>query len=230
MITKSVVLDDVPITIIKKARLKNWYLRVRPPEGEVTVTIPYRANMDEVYAFVRSKMPTIKKAREKILSRTEAKHREYISGETHYLWGVPYELQVLHDGNKVRVEKKDGKIFLTVPEQFSLEMKEKVMLEWYRSEMQQAMWAVIERCEARMNLHAAEYRIKNMRTRWGTCNILHRRIWLNLQLAKKPMECLEYIIVHELVHLWERNHTPRFHALVGQYYPNWKETKKLLEK
>lgn len=230
MITKSVVLDDVPITIIKKARLKNWYLRVRPPEGEVTVTIPYRANMDEVYVFVRSKMPTIKKAREKILYRTEEKYREYISGETHYLWGNPYELQVQHEGKKIYVEKKEEKIFLTVPENFTLEMKEKVLLEWYRYEMQQAMWAVIERCEKRMNLHAAEYRIKNMRTRWGTCNTFQRRIWLNLQLAKKPLECLEYIIVHELVHLWERNHTPRFHALVEKYYPTWKEAKKLLEK
>ena len=121
------------------------------------------------------------------------------------------------------------KIVMTVPEDATEDQREKLMTEWYRKEIKRALPAVTKRCEQLMSLHADEYRVKNMKTKWGTCNISERRIWINLQLVKKAPECLEYVVTHELVHLLERNHTHRFHALVEQFYPTWRDAKKLLE-
>ena len=124
-------------------------------------------------------------------------------------------MQVIYEGKQQKIIKTPTKPVMTVPEGTSTEVKEKLFIEWYRQELSRV-------------LDANEIRIKNMRTRWGTCNIDKRRIWINLQLAKKPVECLEYVVVHELVHLLEKNHTHRFYALVEQYYPTWREAKKLL--
>ena len=117
---------------------------------------------------------------------------------------------------------------MTAPEGATTDAKERVFIEWYRQELKRVLQTVIWRCEKKTGVHAEEFRIKNMKTKWGTCNIEKRRIWINLQLAKKPMECLEYVVIHELVHLLEKNHTHRFNALVGEFYPTWKEAKKML--
>ena len=222
------IIGGMPIEIIKKKNLKNLYVRINPPEGKVIVSSPSDCPDDEIRLFVLKKMPEITKVRDRMLSQARQTEREYVSGEAHYLWGKPYRLQVIYEGNKYVITKAPNKIILTAPVGATKESRERAFNEWYRQELNRVLEGVVSRCEAKTHLHANEYKIKNMRTKWGTCNIPKKRIWINLQLAKKPVECLDYIVIHELVHLIEQNHTHRFHALVEDFYPTWKEARKLL--
>ncbi|MCD8131258.1 MAG: M48 family metallopeptidase [Lachnospiraceae bacterium] len=229
MRNKEVVIGGLPVEISRKSNQKNIYIRVKPPEGNVTVSAPARVPDREIERFVLKKMPEIMKARDKVLARERQNSREYISGETQYLWGRPYPLQVVYGGTRGNVIRTPEKIVMTVPEGTETEAREALLNEWYRGELKQALEGAVLRCENRTGLHAEEYRIKNMKTRWGTCNIQKRRIWINLQLAKKPVECLDYVVIHELVHLLEKNHTRRFYALVEGFCPAWREAEGLLK-
>jgi len=229
MISKlNVEIGGIPIEIVKKQNLKNLYIRVNPPEGEVVVSAPSDYPDEELKLFILKRLPDVIKVRNKMLGQERQSKREYVSGESYYLWGRPYRLQVIY-GEKCTIEKTPNKIILTVPNGASIDYKEQVLTEWYRAELRRAVEIALPRCEEKTGLKANEFRIKNMRTRWGTCNIEKRRIWLNLQLVKKPPECLEYVIIHELVHLEEKNHTHRFNALVEKYCPMWKDAKRLLK-
>lgn len=221
-------IGGLTIEIIRKRNLKNLYIRVNPPEGNVTVSSPVELKDEDIRLFVLKKLPEIMKVQDRMLSQERQSKREYVSGESHYLWGRPYRLQVIYEGKQHRIVKTPTKIVMTVPAETSTETKERLFIEWYRKELNRVLDNIVASCEKKMNVHANEFRVKNMRTRWGTCNIDKRRIWINLQLAKKPVECLEYVVTHELVHLLEKNHTHRFHALVEQYCPTWREAKKLL--
>lgn len=228
MSKEQVVIGGIPIEIVRKANLKNMYLRVFPPDGDVRVSCSIEFKDEEIRLFILNKLPEINKVRERMLSQPRQSKREFVSGESYYLWGKPYRLQVVYKGNKYTVAKKPNKILLTVPENTSEEQREKVMTEWYRQEMKRALEGIIASCEKKTGIKADEYRIKNMKTRWGTCNIAKRRVWLNLQLVKKPVICLEYVLIHELTHLVEKNHTHRFYSLVEEFCPSWKEARKLL--
>lgn len=223
-----IVIGDLPIQVIQKKNLKNLYIRVNPPEGDVTVSAPTEVSEEEIRLYLLKKMPEITKIRNKMLAQERQSKREYVSGESHYLWGKPYRLQVIYEEGPQKIVKTPTKIIMTVPEGTTVDARERLMTEWYRQELKRVLSTVSAQCEKKTGVSADEFRIKNMRTRWGTCNIEKRRIWINLQLVKKPMECLEYVVIHELVHLLERNHTHRFHALVEEFCPTWKEAKKLL--
>lgn len=229
MHSEELIIGGLPIEIIRKSSLKNLYIRINPPEGNVTVSTPTELADEDIKLFIIKRLPEINKVREKMLSQERQSKREYVSGESHYLWGKPYRLQVVYDGKRHSIIKTPTKIIMTVPKGADIKTREKYFIEWYRQELKGVLDLVIESCEKKTGLHANEYRIKNMRTKWGTCNIDKRRIWINLQLAKKPIECLEYVVIHELVHLIEKNHTNRFRALVEEYCPTWKEAKKILE-
>lgn len=225
---EEMVLSGLPIEVIRKTNLKNLYIRVIPPDGTITVSTPKELNDEDIKLFVIKKLPEITKVRDRMLAQERQSKREYVSGESHYLWGKPYRLQVIHEGTQYKIVKTPTKIIMTAPEDATTESKERTFIEWYRQELMRVLQSVVERCEKKSGTHANEFRIKNMKTRWGTCNNDKRRIWINLQLAKKPMECLEYVVIHELVHLLEKNHTHRFHALVEEFCPTWREAKKLL--
>ena len=225
---EEMVISGLPIEVIRKTNLKNLYIRVIPPDGTITVSTPKELNDEEIKLFVIKKLPEITKVRDRMLAQERQSKREYVSGESHYLWGKPYRLQVIHEGTQYKIVKTPTKIIMTAPEDATTESKERTFIEWYRQELMRVLQSVVERCEKKSGTHANENRIKNMKTRWGTCNNDKRRIWINLQLAKKPMECLEYVVIHELVHLLEKNHTHRFHALVEEFCPTWREAKKLL--
>ena len=182
------IIGGLPIEIIKKKNLKNLYIRVNPPEGSVTVSTPSDYPDEEIRLFVLKKMPEITKVRDRMLSQARQTEREYVSGESHYLWGKPYRLQVIYEGNKYEISKLPNKIILTAPERSTKESRERAFNEWYREELKRVLDGVVSRCETKTNLHANEYKIKNMKTKWGTCNIDKKRIWINLQLAKKPIE------------------------------------------
>lgn len=228
MCNEEMIIGGLPIEIIRKNSLKNLYIRINPPEGSVTVSAPAELSNEDIKLFVLKKLPEISKVRDRMLAQERQGKREYVSGESHYLWGKTYRLQVIYDGRQHKIVKTPTKIIMTVPEGTNTEARERLLIEWYRQELKRVLDTVAARCEKKTGIHAEEFRIKNMKTRWGTCNIDKSRIWINLQLAKKPMECLEYVVIHELVHLLEKNHTHRFHALVEEHCPTWREAKKLL--
>lgn len=223
-----VKISGLQIEVIRKKNLKNLYIRVNPPEGDVTVSVPVGFPDEEIRLFLLKKLPEITKVRSKMNLQPRQSKREYVSGESCYLWGKPYRLQIVPGGRRYLIEKTPTKLIMTVPEEATTEGKERALTEWYRSELKRVLETVFIDCKKKTGIDADEAKIKKMKTRWGTCNIENRRIWVNLQLVKKPPECLEYVVIHELVHLLERNHTNRFNALINEYYPTWKEAKKLL--
>ena len=166
---------------------------------------------------------------ERMRSQPRQTERTYVSGEAHYLWGKPYRLQVVYAGTRASVTKRASKLVMTVPQGYTVEQRERVMTEWYRGELRRVLQSATRRCMQTTGIEADDFRIKNMKTRWGTCNIPQRRIWVNLQLVKKPPECLDYVLIHELVHLVEANHTHRFHEWVEKYCPTWREAEKALK-
>ena len=229
MTKEELQVGNVPVTVLRKQNLKNVYLRILPPDGQVTVSAPSYVTTAELSDFLLSKLPEIYLRQERMRSQPRQTERTYVSGEAHYLWGKPYRLQVVYDGTRASVVKKASKLVMTVPAGYTLEQRERVMTEWYRAELRRVLKSATRRCEQVTGVEAEEFRIKNMKTRWGTCNIPERRIWLNLQLVKKPPECLDYVITHELVHLVEANHTHRFHELVEKNCPAWREANRALK-
>ena len=223
-----VEISGLQIKVQKKRNLKNLYIRVNPPEGNVTVSAPADFPDEEIKLFILRKLPEITRVRSKMNVQPRQSKREHVSGESCYLWGKPYMLQVIPGGKHYSIEKTPNKIVMFVPDGETTAGKEQALTEWYRTELKRVLETVFDDCRKRTGIAADEAKIKKMKTRWGTCNIDNRRIWINLQLAKKPPECLEYVVIHELVHLLEKNHTNRFNALVEEYCPTWKEAKKLL--
>lgn len=225
---ETMTVAGIPIEVTRKARQKNLYIRVNPPEGTVTVSAPAEATEDAIRYYVLRKVPEIAKVRDRMLAQPRQSKREYVSGEACYLWGKPHMLQVIYEGNRYRIEKMPQRIIMHAPEGASEESREKALTEWYRGELKRVLPNVLKQREERVGVEASACNIKYMKTRWGSCNIDEKRILINLQLVHKPVECLEYVVTHELVHLLEKNHSNRFRALVEKYCPKWKEAKQLL--
>lgn len=229
MTKEELQIGNISVTVLRKQNLKNVYLRILPPDGEVTVSAPSYVTTAELSNFLLSKLPDIYVRQERMRSQPRQTERTYVSGEAHYLWGKPYRLQVVYQGTRPSVVKQGGKLVMAVPEGYSIEQRERVMTEWYRGELRRVLRSASERCEEITGIEANDFRIRNMKTRWGTCNISERRIWVNLQLVKKPPQCLDYVLIHELFHLVEANHTHRFHELVEKYCPTWREADRALK-
>lgn len=229
MTKEELQIGNVPVTVLRKQNLKNVYLRILPPDGQVTVNAPSYVTNAELSNFLLSKLPDIYVRQERMRSQPRQSERTYVSGEAHYLWGKPYRLQVVYEGTRTSVTKQANKLVMTVPDGYTVEQRERVMTEWYRGELRRVLQSATRRCVQITGIEADDFRIKNMKTRWGTCNIPQRRIWVNLQLVKKPPECLDYVLIHELVHLVEPNHTHRFYELVEKYCPTWREADKALK-
>lgn len=220
-------IDDIKI-LIERKNIKNIYIRVLPPDGNVKVTAPKRASNDAIRTFVMSKLNWIKKHKAEIEQIPRQKELKYFSGEPHYLWGNAYTLEVVYSNGGSDVSIQGDKIVLKTVEDSSFEQREKLMIEWYRKLLKDAIPNLLEKCIKIVGKAPNEWHVKNMKTRWGTCNTKKKRIWLNLQLAKKPPECLEYVIIHELAHLYVASHNAEFKAYMDRFYPDWKEVKKKL--
>lgn len=221
-----ITIDDIAIEITKK-NIKNIRLSVHPPNGEVKVSAPKRMTDEGIRLFVVSRLSWVKKQRSRFENQEKIPEMEYISGESHYYFGERYLLNVIYGStNKSNVEiRNDEYIDLYIKNGSDKEKREKVMKEWYRKELKAVIPEVIEKWEKIMNLKVNDWGVKQMKTRWGTCNINAKRIWINLELVKKPHHCLEYIVVHEMAHLIERGHGDKFKAIMDKYYPNWKKVK-----
>lgn len=159
-------IGGLTIKIIRKSNLKNLYIKVNPPEGDVTVSSPLELKDEDIRLFVLKKLPEITKVRDRMVAQERQSKREYVSGESHYLWGRPYRLQVIYEGKQQRIVKTPTKIVMTVPEGTSTDVREKIFIEWYRQELRRVLDTVVESYEKKMDILASEIRIKNMRTRW----------------------------------------------------------------
>lgn len=209
----------------EKKQIKNMYIRVLPPDGKVKITAPVSASDDAIRMFAISRIAWIKKQRQKFAEQPRQTERHYVTGESYYLWGVRYRLDVVYSNVRNDIAVSGSKIIMQVRKDSTPQQRANVMEEWYRGILKNAIPPVFEKCERIVGVKAKEWQVKNMTTKWGTCNIQAKRIWLNLQLAKKTPECLEYVIIHELVHLLEKSHNEVFRAYMDNFYPNWRTVK-----
>jgi predicted metal-dependent hydrolase len=216
-------ISGIPIEICKKG-IKNMHLYVKPPKGYVTVSAPLAMSDEAIERFVRTKISWVKKQIGKFDEQPRQSVREYVSGETLYVWGRQYYLQTI-TGNRNTLVLLGDKAVLTVRKESSAEQREKFVREWYRELLKTEITQVLPKWEKITGLKASNWQTKYMTSRWGTCNIKTGKIWLNLQLAKKTPECLDYVILHELVHLLEKKHNERFISLMDKYLPMWREIK-----
>ncbi|MFA6223186.1 MAG: SprT family zinc-dependent metalloprotease [Desulfomonilaceae bacterium] len=217
-----IIVGDITIDVIKKD-IKNLRLRFYHPTGKVRIAAPLKINDDTIRSFCISKLGWIKKQQLKRDGREDQSRSEFVSGEGHYFFGKRHLLTVFTRNAAPRAELHgDTCIYLHVRPGSTLEQREKVMTKWYRLKLQESIPPLIEKWQSVTGVSADNWRIKKMKTRWGTCNRKARRIWLNLELAKRPMDCLEFIIVHELTHLIERRHNDRFKAYMDHFMPLWR--------
>ena len=217
----------IPVKIIRKD-IKNMHLYVKPPDGHVEVSAPWHLSEESVLMFVRTRLGWIRKQQEKFLSQPRQTERQYVSGETMYIWGKQYFLQIEYSNKGNSVALSGDSVILTVRKESTAKQRENYVNEWYRSQLKKEVENRLPKWEARTGLYCSSWQTKYMTTKWGTCNTQTGKVWLNLQLAKKPFECLDYVILHELAHLRVRNHGAEFVAILDEYMPYWREIRKLL--
>lgn len=223
-----IIIEDIEIELIRK-NIKNIRLSVHPPEGRVRLAVPNKLAEEAIRFFIISKLPWIRKHQGKIQSQNSQPAKEYLSGESHYFMGFRYLLNVIETKEKQRVELRNDKYMdLYIRQGHTMDKCKKVVNEWYRKELKSLIPEYIDKWEGIMGVKVEDWCVKLMKTRWGTCNVIDKRIWINLELAKKNPRCLEYIIVHEMVHLLERKHNDKFKAYMDKFLPNWKSIKEEL--
>lgn len=213
-------LGGIAVDVLQKD-IKNIHLSVYPPTGRVRISAPLRMNVDTIRVFAISKLAWIKQQQQKLRAQERETPREYLDRESHYLWGKRYLLKLVeHDGSPT-IELKHRKLVVYLRNASDAEKKQTILLEWYRNKLKDAIPPLIAKWAPLMGLQVNGFRVRQMKTKWGSCNPQGRTILLNLDLAKKPRECLEYLIVHELAHLIEPTHNKRFIAVMDQFMPRW---------
>ncbi len=225
-----ITVSGIDVQIVRKD-IKNFHLAVYPPDGHVRVAVPEHVTDDNVRLAVVSKLSWIKIQQQNFKDQPRQSDRKYISGECHYFLGKRYRLELIECTGKPGIKPlKSGKLKMLVRPGTSIESKEKLLNSWYREELKKIIPELLEKWQPVVGKQANDWRIKKMKTKWGSCNIEEKRIWLNLDLAKKPYECLEYILVHELVHLLERRHNYNFMRYMDKFMPKWRGSRNLLNK
>lgn len=213
---------EFTVDVVRKG-IKNLHLGVYPPDGRVRVATPLSLSDDSVRLFVVSKIPWIRKQQAKFAGQARQTEREYVRWESHYVWGQRYLLNIIEHNAPPHIKLRSKTYLDLYVRPGSTEASRRsVLIEWYRDQLKAQIPALIEKWMPVMGVTVLEWGVKQMKTKWGTCNIAKSRIWLNLELAKKPEYCLEYIVVHEMTHLLERNHNDYYKALLDQFMPNWR--------
>ena len=217
-----ITINGLRVEIVRKD-IKNLHLGVYPPNGRVRVATPHRVNDAAVRSAVIGKLGWIKRQKARFETQPRQSAREMVSGESHYFRGQRYRLRVSKQKGPAKVAVRNkSTIELYVRREFNAEQCERVLQRWYRQELKKLIPPVMEKWQNALGVQVADWAIKKMKTRWGTCTVEARRIWLNLELAKKPVQCLEYIVVHELAHLIERHHNDRFIGIMDEHLPQWR--------
>lgn len=224
-----VKLGDIAVDVIRKD-IKNVHLGVHPPTGRVRIAAPSRMSLDIIRVFAVSKLGWIKRQQRKLREQERETPREYLNRESHYVWGRRYLLSVIEQDQSPSVELSHSRIVLRVRPGTAREKKQVILEEWYRKQVRNEVSSLIVKWERLIGVKVQGLFVQRMKTKWGSCNHLAGTIRLNTDLAKKPRECLEYIIVHEMVHLIEPTHNIRFIALMDQFMPKWQSQQEALNR
>ncbi|AOE86307.1 M48 family metallopeptidase [Pseudomonas sp. TCU-HL1] len=220
--SRNITVSGLTVEVVRKP-IKNLHLGVYPPQGRVRVAAPLAVDDEAVRLAVVGKLGWIKRQRAKFQAQPRQSQRRMVSGESHYFLGRRYRLRVHETTGALRIALRGtATMDLFVRPDTTVERREQVLHDFYRAELKRLVPELLEKWQPKLGVEARAWGIKRMKTKWGTCNIEARRIWLNLELAKKPVQCLEYILVHELAHLHERHHNDRFTALLDLHLPQWR--------
>lgn len=220
--SRSFQVRGIKVEVVRKD-IKNLHLGVYPPMGRVRLAVPLVINDEAVRLAVIDKLGWIKRQKSKFAQQPRQSQREMVNGESHYFQGKRYRLRVHEVDAPARVAVRGiASLDLFVRPGASAAQREDVLTRWYREQLKARVPALLEKWQPILGVEASHWGVKKMKTKWGSCNTEAKRIWLNLELAKKPAICLEYIVVHELVHLLERRHSDRFTALMDEFLPNWR--------
>jgi len=222
-------LGDIPVDVIRKD-IKNVHLSVHPPTGRVRIAAPERMSLDTVRVFAIAKVPWIRKQQRKLREQDRETPREYIDRESHHVWGKRYLLKVVEADRPSAVELNHGRMILRVRPGTTKAKRRAIVEEWHRELVRKAVPPMIEKWQRLMGIRVKRLFVQRMKTKWGSCNDRGGSIRLNTDLARKPMECLEYIVIHEMVHLLERTHNERFMELMDQFMPRWQSHRDVLNR
>ncbi len=222
--TETIQLGDITIEVTRKD-IKHAHLSVHPPNGRVTLVAPKETRLEVARAYAASKLGWIRDQQAKMRGQARETPREFVERESHYLWGRRYLLSVSEEDVKPFVKISHRNITLTVRPGSTREKRDSVMQDWHRSLLHEVVPGLIRTWEAKLGVNVAGYFLQRMKTKWGGCNHRERNIRLNTELVKKPKDLLEYVVVHEMIHLIEPTHSARFMAMLAEYYPSWQEAR-----
>ncbi len=222
-------LGDIVVDVVLKD-IKNVHLSVYPPTGRVRISAPKRMSIDTIRVFAISKLGWIKQQQTKLREQEREAPRDYVDRESHYVWGKRYLLTVSESDKRPSIELKHSRMLLQVRPRTDEDKRQALVEEWYREQIKTAVPPLLTRWEPLLDVRVERFFVQRMKTKWGNCNHTARTIRLNTELAKKPAECLEYIVVHELVHLLEPTHNARFVALMDRFIPKWQFYREVLNR
>lgn len=220
-------LGDLAVEVVRK-NIKHVHLSVHPPTGRVTISAPARLSLDTIRVFAISKLSWIRRQQAKFLVQNRETPREYLDRESHFLWGSRCLLKLVEIDAAPKVELQHRRLRLQVRPGADAARKQAILEDWYRAQLRAAVPPLMAIWEPRLGVKAGRLFVQRMKTRWGSCNTVTRSIRLNSELAKKPRQCLEYVLVHELMHLLERRHNDRFVSLMDRHLPDWPHRRQLL--
>jgi hypothetical protein len=224
LMRQTILVGDIPIEVTRK-RIKHLRLRVHPPDGRVTMSSPMSVRRKVVEAFAASRLDWIRGQRDRVRAQVREAPRRFERGESHYLWGRRHLLSVVERDGRQGVTLDDRRITLFIHPGGDTARRASVMHAWHKSLLHEALPALIRIWEQRLNVRLTGYYLRRMKTRWGTCNHRTGHIRLNTELVTKSSYLLEYVLVHEMVHLIVPNHGPRFVALMNAHYPSWRDAR-----
>lgn len=222
--TSTIQLGNIVIAVNRKA-VKHVHLSVHPPAGRVTLVAPSGTRLEVARAYAISKLGWIRDQQAKLVVQAREAPRQFVARESHYLWGRRYLLSVVEKDAKPTVTLDHRRITLTVRPGSTRAKREEVMQGWYRSVLHKTVPALIERWETKLGVKVSSYFLQRMKTKWGACNHRAGNIRLNTELVKKPKDLLEYVVVHEMLHLVEPTHSERFVELMTRHFPAWREAR-----
>lgn len=226
MVTQ-IYLGEIAVDVVRKD-IKNLHLSVHPPVGKVRIAAPVWMDLDTIRVFAITKLAWIKSQQKKLREQERETPREYLDRESHYVWGKRYLLKLVEVEAAPSVELKHNRMILRLRSETSQEKKQAILDAWYREQLKQVVSPLIAKWERIIGVKAGKFFVQKMKTKWGSCSPGPRNIRLNTDLAKKPLQCLEYIVAHELTHLLERHHNDRFTALMDAHMPQWRQYRDML--
>ena len=220
-------LGDIVVDVVQKD-IKNLHLSVHPPAGKVRISAPMRMDINTIRVFAITKLAWIKSQQKKLREQERETLREYLDRESHYFWGKRYLLKLVEKDAAPTVELKHNKMILQLRPAASHEKRQEVLDAWYREQLKEVAPHLITKWEQALNVKVGKFFVQKMKTKWGSCSPASKNIRINTDLAKKPSQCLEYIVAHELTHLLERHHNDHFIALMDAHMPQWRQYREML--